>query len=105
MVKGGGAVVDDRYDIYTAPGFPGAGALQASASESRWGGAVGAGLEVGFAQNRSIGIEYDHLFLGHRNLTFTTPAGLTGNWRIGQDFDIGLVRLNYRFGGPVVAKY
>ena len=34
------------------------------------------------------------------------PAGaLAGTARIDQDVDIGLVRLNYRFGGPVVAKY
>ncbi|QOZ25995.1 outer membrane protein [Bradyrhizobium sp. CCBAU 51753] len=105
-VKGGGAVVDDRYDVYVAPGFPGAGALVASADETRWGGVVGAGLEVGFAQNWSIGIEYDHLFMGHRTVGLTTPAGLAaGDRRIDQDVDIGLVRLNYKFGGPVVAKY
>ena len=28
-----------------------------------------------------------------------------GNDRIGQDVDMGLVRLNYRWGGPVIAKY
>jgi outer membrane immunogenic protein len=25
--------------------------------------------------------------------------------RIGQDIDMGLIRINYRWGGPVVAKY
>ncbi len=105
-VKGGGAVVGDRYDVYAAAGTPGAGALLASARETRWGGAVGAGLEFGFAPNWSVGVEYDHLFLGHRTVGFTTPAGAAfGSDRIGQDVDMGLVRLNYRWGGPVIAKY
>jgi len=96
-VKGGGAVVGDKYDIFDVP----TGALLASARETRWGATVGAGLEVGFASNLSVGVEYDHLFMGHRNITFTD--GFTD--RISQDADIGLVRLNYRWGGPVIAKY
>jgi outer membrane immunogenic protein len=95
--KGGGAVVADKYDIFDVP----TGALLASARETRWGGTVGAGLEFGFASNWTLGVEYDHLFMGSRNITFTD--GFTD--RIRQDADIGLVRLNYRWGGPVIAKY
>jgi outer membrane immunogenic protein len=102
-VKGGGAVTDDKYDAFTA-----GGALLASANETRWGGTVGAGLEYGFAPNWSVGFEYDHLFMGHRNVNLTTPfaTGLVFQTdRIRQDVDIGLVRVNYRFGpwggGPV----
>jgi outer membrane immunogenic protein len=98
--KGGAAVVSDKYDVFNAA----SGALDASASGTRWGAAVGAGLEFSFAQNWSVGVEYDHLFLGHSDITLTGPAGIQ-NERIGQDADIGLVRLNYRFGGPVVARY
>ncbi|MGH6776999.1 MAG: outer membrane protein [Bradyrhizobium sp.] len=98
--KGGAAVVSDKYDVFSAA----SGALDASASEARWGAAVGAGLEFAFAQNWSVGVEYDHLFLGHRDVTLTGPAG-TENERIGQDADMGLIRLNYRFGGPVAARY
>jgi outer membrane immunogenic protein len=105
-VKGGGAVVGDKYDVFAAPGTPGAGALLASARETRWGGTVGAGLEFGFAPNWSVGVEYDHMFLGHRTIGLTTPAGAVfASDRIGQDVDMGLVRLNYRWGGPVIAKY
>jgi outer membrane immunogenic protein len=51
-VKGGAAVVGDRYDAFVAPGLVGAGTLVASANnQARWGGTVGAGLEVGFAPN------------------------------------------------------
>jgi outer membrane immunogenic protein len=105
-VKGGGAVVGNKFDTFIGPGFVGAGTLLASANETRWGGTVGVGLEVGFAPNWTVGLEYNHLFLGDRDVTFTTPAGaLYGTARISQDVDMGLVRLNYKFGGPVVARY
>jgi outer membrane immunogenic protein len=100
-VKGGGAVTADRYDI-----FDPTGALISSARETRWGGTVGAGFEYGFALNWSVGIEYDHLFMGNRNISFTTPGGIfDGSDRIRQDVDMGLVRVNYHWGGPVIAKY
>jgi outer membrane immunogenic protein len=105
-VKGGGAVVGDKYDIRVAPALVGAGTLLGSANETRWGATVGAGVEFGFAPNWTVGFEYDHIFLGHRNNDFTTPAGaFFGTDRIGQDVDMGLVRVNYRWGGPVIAKY
>lgn len=104
-VKGGGAVVGDRYDLIVAPGFVGAGTVFGSASETRWGGTVGAGLEVGFAPNWSVGVEYDHIFLGNRNVDFTSAGAFVQTERIRQDVDMGLVRLNYRFGGPLIAKY
>jgi outer membrane immunogenic protein len=44
--------------------------------------------------------------MGTRNISANTPAGVfSATHRIGQDVDMGLVRLNYRFGGPVIAKY
>jgi outer membrane immunogenic protein len=104
-VKGGGAVVEDKYDLIIAPGFVGAGGNFGTASETRWGGAVGAGLEFGFAPNWSVGVEYDHLFMGHRTNSFTFGGAFVQNESIGQDVDMGLVRLNYRWGGPVIAKY
>jgi outer membrane immunogenic protein len=101
-VKGGAAITQDRYDhVRTATN-----AIFDSASESRWGGAVGVGLEYGFTPNWSAAVEYDHLFMGTRNVGFTTPAGaLSTVDRIRQDVDLVTVRVNYRWGGPVVAKY
>ncbi|UPK07413.1 outer membrane beta-barrel protein [Bradyrhizobium sp. 170] len=108
-VKGGAAVVNDKYSVLIDV-LP--GQIFNTASETRWGGAVGAGLEFGFAPNWSVGIEYDHLFMGHRDVNFygtgvfgLAPGAFAGTGRIGQDVDIGLVRLNYRWGGPVLAKY
>ena len=100
--KGGAAVTDSKYSgIIT-----GSGVVFDQSTQTRWGGAVGAGLEVGFAQNWSVGVEYDHLFMGNSNISF--PATAPANTRVDsikQDVDLGMVRLNYRFGGPVVAKY
>ena len=103
-VKGGAAVTDDKYTgTITGTGF-----VFDSVSETRWGGAVGTGLEFGFAPNWSVGIEYDHLFMGNRNVTFGVsfaPGFTTRTDNIRQDVDMGTVRINYRFGGPVVARY
>jgi outer membrane immunogenic protein len=100
-VKGGAAVVDDKYDVLIP-----AGGTFASASETRWGATIGAGLEFGFATNWSVGAEYNHIFLDNHDVRLTDAAGgLAGNVHTQQDVDMGLVRLNYRWGGPVVAKY
>jgi outer membrane immunogenic protein len=101
-VKGGGAVVSDKYDIFTQPG----GVLLASARETRWGGTVGAGLEVGFAPNWSVGVEYNHIFTGSNTRTLNNAAAVAfQSDRISQDVDLGLIRVNYRWGGPIIAKY
>jgi outer membrane immunogenic protein len=109
-VKGGAAVTRDVYEaIGTFSGNVGA-----RATESRWGGTLGAGLEFGFARNWSVAVEYDHMFMGDRTIGFSStgivplvgPAGtLVGTDKIHQDVDLITARLNYRWGGPVVAKY
>jgi outer membrane immunogenic protein len=102
-VKGGGAVTADRFDVWTTAG----NILAATGTSSnRWGGTVGAGVEFGFAPNWSAGVEYDHLFMGTQSSTFTTPAGtFFGTDRVRQDVDLVTARVNYRWGGPVIAKY
>jgi outer membrane immunogenic protein len=104
-LKGGAAVVADKYTgIGTATG-----AALDQASVARWGGVVGTGIEFSFAQNWSIGAEYDHLFMADRNVTLSTIAAPVGAPSrvdtIRQDVDIGTVRVNYRWGGPVIAKH
>lgn len=101
-VKGGAAVTSNRYRINTV-----AGALAGTTGDdTRWGGTIGVGVEYGFAPNWSVGLEYDHLFMQDKTYNFTTPAGLAfGSDRIRQDVDLITARVNYRFGGPVVAKY
>jgi len=99
-VKGGAAATDNRYSILTTAG----GALLASTDETRWGGTVGVGFEYGFAPNWSFGVEYDHLFMGSSTNNFATLPVLQSN-NIKQDVDLFTARVNYKFGGPVVARY
>ena len=99
--KGGAAVVADRNEVLTN------GAVLATASgDNRWGGTVGAGIEFSFAPNWSAAIEYNHLFIPNNNTQMITPAGtLLTTDRVHGDADLVSVRVNYRWGGPVVAKY
>jgi outer membrane immunogenic protein len=82
------------------------------ATDTRWGGVVGTGIEFGFGPGWSFAVEYDHLFMGHRDITldFTNGFGVgpSRGETIRQDVDVITARINYRFGpvgGPVVARY
>jgi len=101
-VRGGAAVANDKYDF----GLIGAPAVSFG-SETRWGGTIGAGLEYGFTPNWSAAVDYQHAFLGRRDVTFSpsvlAPVGVVES--IKQDVDMVTARINYRWGGPVVARY
>src|SRR5215470_17922436 len=103
-VKGGAAVTDDRFRSFVTATNA---LIGTTTSDTRWGGTVGAGLEFGFSPNWSAAIEYDHLFMGNRTYTFTNinTGAFFATDRIKQDVDMVTVRVNYRWGGPVVAKY
>ena len=107
-VKGGAAVTGDKY----ATSNIASGLVVDTAKEVRWGAAVGGGVEFGFAPNWSAGVEYNHMFMGTRDVNtaasgnFTPPVGtFVATDRIRQDVDVVTARINYRWGGPVVAKY
>jgi outer membrane immunogenic protein len=107
-VKGGAAVTGNRFSILSNL----TGAELVAASATRWGGTVGVGWEYGFAPNWSAGIEYDHLFMGNSNNSFSVVNPINAaflNNRISQDVDMVTLRVNYRFGwglgAPVVSKY
>jgi outer membrane immunogenic protein len=100
-VKGGAAVADNTYT-----GLLNTGLAQDQATQTRWGGVIGAGIEYGFAPNWSVALEYNHAFLGTDTINLTTPAGvLSRTDNISQGVDIVTARINYRFGGPILAKY
>ena len=106
-VKGGAAVTSDRYRSLNAANV----VVTNNVDDTRWGGVVGVGLEYGFAPNWSAAVEYDHMFMQNKTYTFTNNgvAGVAGTLygtdRIRQDVDLVTVRVNYRWGGPVIAKY
>lgn len=103
-VKGGAMVVNDKYEGFdTATGI-----VFDRGSETRWGGAVGAGLDFGIAPNMVIGVDYMHGFMGSRDITFTAVPGgaLSRVDRVHQDVDMVTARFSYKFGGsPIIAKY
>lgn len=79
-------------------------------STTRWGWTVGGGIEWAFANQWSLAGEYRHTDFGRQGATVNIPDGfggtfgtLTTNSRL--TVDQATARLNYRFGGPVVAKY
>ena len=99
-VKGGAAVTHSKFTGFAA------GLVIDTTDQARWGGAVGTGVEVGFSPDWSVGVEYDHLFMGTPSPIFSGPLGLfTRTDSIKQDVDMATVRVNYRWGGPLVAKY
>jgi outer membrane immunogenic protein len=103
FVKGGAAVTSDKFDGSSTA----TGVVFDRASETRWGGTVGTGIEVGFGPNWSVGAEFEYLFMGTKTLNFNAvPATILSRTEsIQQNVGLGLLRVNYRFGGPVVARY
>ena len=97
-VKGGAAVTDNKYTSVTT----GVGGGVDSANETRWGAAVGVGIEYAFLPSWSVGFEYDHLFMGNNDVV--SNAGFIAD-HIKEDVDLFTARVNYKFGGPVVARY
>ncbi|MBS0529365.1 MAG: porin family protein [Proteobacteria bacterium] len=86
-----------------AAGVPAVGATGAFNSD-RWGYAAGAGIEWGFSPNWSAKVEYMHYGLGSE----TAPAGTLNpalNVTSRVDIDTVKVGVNYRWGGPVIARY
>jgi outer membrane immunogenic protein len=117
-VTGGGAVAEiggSRTTLVNGPGIniP-AGTFFANngGSTTVWGWTVGGGIEWAFNQNWSVAGEYRHADFGNRGTAFDIPSGLaagpvffTGTSHSRLTVDQATARLNYRFGGPVVARY
>jgi outer membrane immunogenic protein len=100
-VKGGVALADNEYNgLFAGVAFD-------QATETRWGSVVGAGIEFGCAPDWSVALEYDHAFMGGQNLAFTAVPipGSSRTDSISQGIDMITARINYRFGGAVVARY
>ena len=114
-VKGGAAVVNDKYTVlFNASAAPFTGLVATTGAETRWGGTAGVGVEFGFAPGWSVGVEYDHIWLGDSDTIHTVASPFnavvsTASQRISQGVDIGLVHVNYTFsawgGPPVAARY
>jgi outer membrane immunogenic protein len=82
-----------------------------SNSSTRVGWTVGAGVEGAIGGNWTARLEYLYIDLGNVSGSFVTPmvapsgAFLTGSYSSHITDNILRVGVNYRWGGPVVAKY
>jgi outer membrane immunogenic protein len=82
-----------------------------SSSSLRVGWTVGAGVEGVISGNWTAKLEYLYIDLGNVSGSFTTPliapsgAFATGGYSSHITDNILRVGVNYKFGGPVVAKY
>ncbi|MGB8397871.1 outer membrane protein [Bradyrhizobium sp.] len=119
----GGVLVSPRVLLYatgglaygeiktsgTLSGFNGNGggvAITGSSSDTRIGWTVGAGIEGMLTQNWTAKLEYLYMDLGRYDSANFVLPGLVGA-RVSSDFTDHILRagINYKFGGPVVAKY
>lgn len=100
-VKGGGAWVEDRYDaVRPTP------ANTATGTETRAGWLAGIGVEYAFAQNWTVKGEVDYVGLGSNRVSRTATNGLASqDIEVNQSLYMTKVGVNYKFGGPVLAKY
>lgn len=98
-VTGGGALANQNYELWS----PFAPAFTTSASATKLGWTVGAGVEYAFAPNWSARVEYRYSDFGKLNTAnFVTPVNIS---RRENAVRLGV---SYHFGGyaaPVVAKY
>jgi len=99
--KGGWGTVKQRFSATeTDTGF-----LLRSVDTNSSGGDVGVGFEWMFTPNWTFFVEWDHIFLNHRNIEVVE---FNIDDRIHRDFDKVLFGINWRFGGssaPVAARY
>jgi outer membrane immunogenic protein len=79
------------------------GALLSSATSTRSGWTAGGGLEWGFAPNWSAKFEW--LYMKFDSAAFNTLQAEGPRSSVPLDDNVVRAGINYRFGGPVVAKY
>ena len=101
-VKGGAAMISDQVGLNSNL----TGANLATVNSTRWGATVGIGFEYLITPNWSVGLEYDYLSMGHNNNSFGVGGLFAAvSNQINQNVDMVTARFNYKFGGPVVARY
>lgn len=104
--KGGVAFTEEEYGGNAV--LTGVGPISTfnNQTSTRTGYVVGAGIEYGFAPNWTAFAEYNYLDFGTKNYTLVGTTGVvTANFDIRDRVDVVKAGLNYRFGGPVVARY
>jgi outer membrane immunogenic protein len=107
---GGLAYADIRHTVLTAfppPAGVGSAFTGTSGDDFRAGWTVGAGVEWGFAPNWSLKAEYLYYDLGDITVTGLDPLfpAFSTSTTFENRGHIARGGINYRFGGPVIARY
>ncbi|HET7888010.1 MAG TPA: outer membrane beta-barrel protein [Bradyrhizobium sp.] len=118
---GGAAWADARQtavQFFNATNLANFGTLTgntANASGVIWGSVVGAGVEFALSPNWTVGGEFLHTMYADRSANIANAAGVSAcqsnvsavncSIRAQLNTDVARIRFNYRFDGPVVAKY
>ena len=79
-----------------------------SGSQTQWhnGWTVGAGWEYGITQNWIVGLEYDYAAFEKKSYQLAGAAAGTYTFDAKpRDIQSAVVRVSYKFGGPIVARY
>ena len=101
-VKGGYAGVNNRLSVVDLVPTTGSGA------RTQWpnGWTVGAGWEYGITQNWIVGLEYDYSAFERKSyqLAGASPGTYTFDAKP-RDIQSAVVRLSYKWGAPLVARY
>lgn len=92
--KGGAAFVDEDHAVFLT-GAPGLFPFTASVTRTGW--MVGAGIEYGFTPNWSAKIEYNFMDFGDDAITFSTVGVPALNLNIDQQVHVVKAGINYRF--------
>jgi outer membrane immunogenic protein len=98
-VTGGLAIarVDDSFNFFSDTDI-------SQNRQTRTGYAVGAGIETALWTNWSVKAEYLFADVG-TNRVILNPVDGVGYLDFRHEYHVGRIGLNYRFGGPVVARY
>jgi outer membrane immunogenic protein len=104
-VRGGWDGVNNRLSVSDTVGLP-AGIGSGSSTQWHNGWVVGAGWEYGFTPNWIVGLEYNYAAFETKSYQLAgAAAGVYTFDAKPRDIQWAVVRLSYKFGAPVVAKY
>jgi outer membrane immunogenic protein len=101
-VKGGYAGVNNRLAVLDVVPTTGSG------SQTQWhnGWTVGVGWEYAMTQNWIVGLEYD--YSAFESKSYQLAGASAGSYTFDtkpRDIQSAVVRLSYKFGAPVIARY
>jgi outer membrane immunogenic protein len=107
--KGGAAWMHTDHTFSVPAGFLAAPGTSVSSSSTTFGWLLGLGAEYAFSPNWSAFIEYDYIEFDKKNIALDFSAFVAApaiaNIDVKNKLSVAKIGVNYKFGGPVVARY